>query len=112
MSEKYEITELTADNAGAFFASELPLLIDFGAAWCTQCKGLDPLFESLAESYGDKIRFGKCDVGETPDIAAKYGVRSVPVFLLLKDGEEAAHLYGSISRKQVEAAIQKVIGEA
>jgi len=104
-----EIIALNNDNFEAeVLHSEKPVVIDFGAPWCSQCKALAPLFDEMAEKWKDQIRFATCDVAAAPDIAVRYGIRSVPVFLFLKNGEETDRFYGMISRSELEKNIRKL----
>jgi len=74
--------------------SDQPVLVDFTATWCGPCKALAPIVEKLADENVGKIKVGKLDIDEAPEIARKYGIRSVPTVLVFKGGQKAAQHVG------------------
>jgi thioredoxin 1 len=74
-------------------------LIDFYADWCGPCKIMKPIFEELEDAYKGKVEFKKVDVEAEGDMAAKYGVMSIPTFVIEKDGEEAARKMGAMPKE-------------
>ena len=67
--------------------SEIPVLVDFWATWCGPCRALAPVIEQVAEDTAGKAKVGKVNVDEAPGLAAKYGIRSIPTLLFIKDGD-------------------------
>lgn len=62
-------------------------VIDFWAEWCGPCRMIAPIIEELSEEMKDKALIGKVNVDDNPDVATRYGIRSIPTILILKDGE-------------------------
>jgi thioredoxin 1 len=83
------VVALTARNwAAEVDASPVPVLVDFNATWCGPCRQLAPTVDKLAEKYAGKIKVGKVDVDEEPELATKFGVSSIPLLLIFHGGPE------------------------
>jgi len=84
-------------------------VVDFWAAWCGPCRMIAPVIEQLASERTD-VRFGKLNVDEHPQLAAKYNARSIPLLVLFKDGVERGRVVGAVPRGHIEAAIRQYLG--
>ncbi len=85
-------------------------LVDFSATWCGPCKALAPTIEELAGEYREKgVKIGKCDVDESGDIAARYGIMSVPTILFFKDGEKVDTMMGNQPKNSIQAKIDALL---
>jgi thioredoxin 1 len=69
-------------------AQEIPVLIDFYATWCGPCQTMMPVLEELKKELGEKVKIIKVDVDKNQPLAAQFKVRSVPAFLIFKDGKQ------------------------
>ena len=85
------------------------VVIDFWATWCGPCKRLAPVIEALAQDYDGKAIIGKCDVEEDEALAMRFGIRSVPTIVFLKDGEEKDRIVGAAARPVFEEKINALI---
>ena len=81
--------------------SEKPALVDFWAEWCGPCKMIAPFLDEAATEYVDKLSIVKLNVDESPNIAAKFGIRSIPTLMLFKDGAVQAQKVGAFSKSQL-----------
>jgi len=81
------VKELTDANFDTETAKGL-VVVDFWAPWCGPCRTMGPIFESVAEKNADKAKFVKVNIDESPDVPARFGVRSIPTLVVLKDGAE------------------------
>ncbi|MFH1355412.1 MAG: thioredoxin [Candidatus Omnitrophota bacterium] len=86
--------------------SDLPVLVDFWAAWCGPCKMIAPLLEELAKEYSKKIKIGKVDVEANPKTATTYAVMSVPTLIFFKDGKIMEQIIGVLSRSDLKRKIE------
>lgn len=75
--------------------SDVPVVVDFWAEWCGPCKAIGPALEEISEEMGGKVKITKLNIDENPDLAAQYGIRSIPTLMLFKGGEPAAVQQGA-----------------
>jgi len=78
---------LTNENFDLVTGGEKPVLVDFWAAWCGPCQMIAPMVEELAEDFGDKAIMAKLDVDANPELAGRFGIRSIPTLMVFKKGQ-------------------------
>lgn len=86
--------------------SDLPVLVDFWAAWCGPCKMISPILEELAKDYENKIKIGKINVDENPKITTQYGIMSIPTLIFFKNGKVMKQSAGILSRSELKKKIE------
>jgi thioredoxin 1 len=97
------LTEQTFDEALA--AAEGVLMVDFWASWCGPCRAIAPVLEELALASKGGVTLAKVNVDEQPALAARYGIRSIPTILFVKDGKVADQVIGAVPKAQIQTKL-------
>ena len=86
--------EITNANFEEIIRSDKPTLVDFWAPWCGPCRALGPTIDKLANDLGDRAQIAKVNIDEHPQLAAQYGVASIPTVIVFKDGQPTDQFVG------------------
>ncbi len=86
--------EITSTNFEELIQTGKPTLIDFWAPWCGPCRALAPTIDKLANDLGDRAQIAKVNIDEHPQLAARYGVASIPTVIIFKDGQPTDQFVG------------------
>ena len=87
--------------------SEVPVLVDFWAEWCSPCKMIAPILEEIGAEYEGRVNIAKIDVDSNPKTPQQYGIRSIPTLILFKNGVVEAQQVGAVSKKQLAAFLEQ-----
>lgn len=100
---------VTNENVKEFMATELPIVLDFSAAWCGPCKQLAPIIDELSKEYEGRIAVGKCDIEEADELTMEYGIRNVPTVIFIKNGQIVDKFVGSKPKSEVQARFEDIL---
>lgn len=89
--------------------SKIPVLVDFWAVWCGPCHMVNPTLEQLSVEYKDKLKIVKLNVDENSDIAAEYGIMSIPAFMIFKDGKKIGSFVGALPKASFIEHIEQIL---
>ena len=99
---------ITENNFSEITAAGGLIIIDFWATWCGPCRMLSPIVDELADELAGKVTVAKCNVDDCPDIAADYGIRSIPTLIFLKDGQVVERSVGVRSKEDLLGIINSL----
>ncbi|PYM04762.1 MAG: thioredoxin [Candidatus Rokuibacteriota bacterium] len=107
------MSESTLHLTDATFDAEIAarpgvLMVDFWAEWCAPCRAIAPMLDELARESGGGVGLAKVNVDESPDLAARYGIRSIPTILFVKDGKVVDLVIGAVPKSQLKKKLDAV----
>ncbi len=101
--------KFTTDNFDSeVMKSDVPVLIDFYADWCGPCKMMGPVVGELAKEYDGKVKVGKVNIDQQPELAQKFGVMSIPYFAFVKNGTLVSDELGAVPKERLTRKIEEM----
>lgn len=106
---KEKVLNYEINNTEWVYEGKLPCIIDFYASWCGPCKMIAPILEELSEDYKDKINIYKIDTEKEQDLAAMFGIRSIPSILFVPMDGKPSMINGALPKKDFEKVIKDIL---
>ena len=103
---EYRFTKENFDSE--VLKSEVPVLVDFYADWCGPCKMMGPVIDDISKEYDGKVKVGKINIDEQPELAQRYGVMSIPYFAFIKNGELVTDELGAVPKDRLTRKLQEL----
>ncbi len=103
-----EITDSNFDQE--VLKSDVPVLLDFWAAWCAPCRMIAPTVEAIADEFVGKAKVGKLNVDENNETSAKLGIKGIPTLIVFKGGSEQERIVGATSKENIARMLQNYLG--
>jgi len=107
MSKPIEVND--ASFGKKVLESNIPVLVDFWAAWCRPCIMAAPVLEELAKEYAEKITFAKLDVDQNAQVAAKYNIMAIPNLIIFKEGKPVSQIVGYKPKEELKKDLDAVL---
>jgi thioredoxin 1 len=107
MSAAAQVTDSSFDQE--VLHSDVPVLVDFWAPWCGPCRMVAPVVEEIASQFEGKIKVAKVNTDENPQVASKYGIRSIPTLMIFKGGEKVDMVVGAVPKTTLVNTLEKYL---
>ena len=108
MSNALDVTDSTWE--ASVLNNDIPVLVDFWAPWCGPCRTMGPYVDKLADEYAGKLKVVKLNTQDNTEVPARYGITSIPTFMLIKGGEVAEQIIGAQKYDSLKQAVDPHVG--
>jgi thioredoxin 1 len=107
MSAAAQVTDATFDKE--VIESGVPVLVDFWAPWCGPCRMVAPVVDEIAVQYDGQVKVVKVNTDENPQVASRYGIRSIPTLMIFKGGQRVDMVVGAVPKSTLATTLDKYI---
>ncbi len=107
MSAAAQVTDATFEQE--VIESAVPVLVDFWAPWCGPCRMVAPVVDEIATQYEGQVKVVKVNTDENPQVASRYGIRSIPTLMIFKAGQRVDMVVGAVPKTTLATTIEKHI---
>ena len=104
------VVDADASTFGEETHASVPVVVDYWAAWCGPCRMISPVLEDLAHRHAGRLKVVKVDVDANPGLAAQAGAQSIPLLVVMRDGQERDRIVGALARPALEQRLVPVLG--
>ncbi len=104
-----EVLLTDANFKSEVLQSAVPVLVDFWAEWCGPCRMLSPVVEKVAKDYSGKLKVGKLNVDDNPEVPSQYGIQGIPTLLVFKNGELVQRMVGFQSEDKIKSELDGLV---
>jgi thioredoxin 2 len=103
------VVDADAETFGDETTASVPVVVDFWAAWCGPCRMISPVLEDLAKDHAGHLKVVKVDVDANPSLAARFGAQSIPLLVVIRDGNEVDRIVGALPRAALEQRLAPIL---
>ncbi|NJO41076.1 MAG: thioredoxin [Cyanobacteria bacterium CRU_2_1] len=107
MSAAAQVTDSTFEQE--VLESNVPVLVDFWAPWCGPCRMVAPVVDEIAEQYAGQVKVVKVNTDENPNVASRYGIRSIPTLMIFKEGQRVDMVVGAVPKTTLASTLEKYL---
>ena len=109
MSNNIKYVTLTPENfKSEVINSDIPVLVDFWAAWCGPCQVMNPIITNLAQEWSGRVKVGKANVDDNENIATEYNIQAIPTILIFQNGVEVERFTSIVTQTTLEAKLNEL----